>query len=280
MSDPSFKDIERIVTGKVDDDLEIMSKFKDDYEPIKERELLFKRIIYLNGATFVVGVQGTGKTYLVKSILNNKEVNDEINNIFWIDTPNDVVFLQKWFEYKKVCFEGMYLLFQNKLKGEYFNRWEEITSRQHMEVNKERFDFLPFDPLKFDIIVVDDVAKFPDLRLILPYCTILRHIHCGIIFISQTEGILPKAFRDLTSIFITFNIPETKMLTNAKMRKEVSQIILSKRNKREAVLVDLVDNQIKIITAEDIKGKEEIEEKPVESGELTEFKRQLDSVNV
>ena len=273
--------IERIYTGKIDDHIQVLDRYKEDYNKIKEKELLFQRIIYLNGMTFVVGVQGTGKTYLVKSILQNTKVKKEINNVFWIDVPNDISFIIKWLEYKKVCFEGLQMLMQNKLKGEYYTKWDELTERTHMTINKERFDFNEFDPLKYDMIVIDDVAKFPDLRPLLPYCTILRHIHVGIIFISQTEGLLPKAFRDLVSIFITFNIPETKMLTNNQLRKNVQQLILNKRNKYEAIMINLVENTISILTAHDINNnqaqKTNDDNSLKKDNEITAFDKKLKS---
>lgn len=281
------KKIERIVTGTIDDGVDVLDKFQEEYAKIKERELLFHRIIYLNGMTFVCGVQGTGKTYLVKSILQNPSVKKDLNNTFWIDVPNDIVFICKWLEYKKVCFEGLQLLMQNKLKGEYYSKWDELTERTHMTVNKERFDFLPFDPIKYDMIIIDDVARFPDLRIILHYCTILRHIHVGIIFISQTEGLLPKAFRDLVSIFITFNVPETKMLSNPHIRREVHNLVINKRDKYEAIMVNLVENKISVISAHEINEKtpeEKIEEKEKpkkkEDSEVTSFKSELNALDV
>ena len=281
------KKVDRIYAGQVDDRLKVMDKFKVDYQKIYDRQNLFKKIIYLNGITFVVGVQGTGKTYLVKSILNNPEVHKELNNVFWIDTPNDLVFISKWLFAKKVCFEGLNLLFQNKLKGEYFERWDSLTEQTHMYVNEERFDFLPFDPLKFDIVVLDDVAKFPDMRLLIQYATTLRHIHCGMIFISQTEGILAKAFRDLASVYITFNTPDTKVITNARNRRQINNLIEQKNSKREAVLVDLVDNKISIISAEEPNAKKDEEKMSIsenkseeKDSEISTFDSQLKQANV
>lgn len=276
-----LNDPKKVCTGEFNDKIRVKEEHNDFYEEYYQSTIIKKEIIYLNGVNFFNGVQGSGKTYLVKSIISNKKVDNFVNNVFWLETVNDMDFIVKYFDFKKILYDGLKLFFQNKLNGNYLRSWKVMCERNHFIVNKERFDFKPFDPCLYDIVVLDDIASNSCIDCLISYATILRHLHCGLVFLGQTETILNKKYRDLLSLYVTFNTPDKKILKN-DIRKEVI-ILLSKRNSpREAVAVDMLTDEVYYMCAENDERKksndnEKEEKRENKNSELTKFKEALDS---
>lgn len=278
-----LNDPKKVCTGEFNDKIKVKEEHNDFYEEYYQSTIIKKEIIYLNGVNFFNGVQGSGKTYLVKSIISNKNVDEFLNNVFWLETTNDMDFIIKFLDMKKILFDGLKLFFQNKLNGNYLRSWKTMCEKDHLIVNKERFDFKVFDPCLYDIIVLDDIATNQCVDCLLSYATVLRHLHCGLVFLGQTETILNKKYRDLLSLYVTFNTPDKKILNN-KMRREVEFMISRRNNPREAVAVDLITEEIYYICAEndrkETKEDKKEEVKKDKNSDLTKFKEALDSFSL
>lgn len=256
MSEMINEIIETISVPEPVDKVTVPEKYKEDYKNFRNREQLFKDIIYLNSLNIILGPQGSGKTYLIKSIIS--KIKNEVNNVLWIKNDSDLKFAYYFMKLKQGVMLSIELLFLGQLGNKLdFKKAEKMASIDNFRFGKNIYKFDKIDHEKYDLIIIDDAATIDNYAYIREYSTLLRHLGIGIVFIGQTETIIPKFFRDLCSLYIFFSNPDNKIL-NAKIRRRIDYLIDHKNDFNTAVVYDVIKNTTTYIKAD---GEATISEK-------------------
>lgn len=175
----------------------------------------------------LLGKMGSGKTSLLVSLLNNK-------NIF------------------KKCFNHIYLVMpessRRSLANNIFDKYlpkEQIYSYLDADVLNDIYEKCVENSAndEFSILIIDDMQnmfKDHNVEKILQKIILkMRHIRTSIWLLQQNFQALPKSLRELTSNIITYNLGKSQML---KLFDEVVQMDKDKFNEiMDLAFVDKYD---------------------------------------
>lgn len=175
----------------------------------------------------LLGKMGSGKTSLLVSLLNNK-------NVF------------------KKCFNHIYLVMpessRRSLQNNIFDKYlpkEQIYSYLDADVLNDIYEKCVENSAndEFSILIIDDMQnmfKDHNVEKILQKIILkMRHIRTSIWLLQQNFQALPKSLRELTSNIVTYNLGKSQML---KLFDEVVQMDKDKFNEiMDLAFVDKYD---------------------------------------